>query len=122
MAARSHAEALFPLLAPYPQYCAVAVSFHQLGAVALHLGRLACFLGDPARAVPLLEQAIAVHERLGLLPLAATTRLHLAQALFAVDGPAARVRAATVLAEARTLAERLGMTPLVDATHAATRS
>jgi len=109
--ARPLAERLHAALMPYADQAVVsgvAVTFR--GAVAHHLGLLAATLGRPGEAAAHLEQAIAVHERLGALPWTLRSRYELA-AIWLQD-PARRDAAATMLAEVAADAHRIGMQQL----------
>ncbi len=63
--AREYIEAIYPLLAPYPNHFAVNVSLFCEGSVAQLLGMLAQALGRHDEAVQQLQAAIAIGERAG---------------------------------------------------------
>ncbi len=69
-----YAEALYPLLAPYPTYFAAHVGFFCEGSVSELLGRLARLLGRPNDAIHHLKAAVAASERAGLAGCAAEAR------------------------------------------------
>ncbi len=69
-----YAEALYPLLAPYPTYFAAHVGFFCEGSVSELLGRLARLLGRPNDAIHHLETAVVASERAGLAVCAAQAR------------------------------------------------
>jgi hypothetical protein len=98
----------YDALLPYQTRTAVAggaVLF--CGAVAHHLGLLATATGRPDLARRHLEDAAAVHERLGARPWLLRSRLELARLLG--DDPAQRDRAAELLGGVKAEAERLGL-------------
>jgi hypothetical protein len=101
----------YDALAPFQARTAVAggaVLF--CGAVAHYLGLLAAATGRPELARRHLEDAAAVHERLGARPWLLRSRLELARLLR--DDPAQRDRAAEPLAAVRAEADRLGLEEL----------
>ena len=71
---------------------------------------MAAINDDPARAVELFEQALAVYGASGQLSDALRARRRLAAALLCLPGPAPRAAAAAALSEARATAERVGAT------------
>ena len=101
----------YDALAPYQARTAVAggaVLF--CGAVAHYLGLLAAATGRPELARRHLEDAAAIHERLGARPWLLRSRLELARLLR--GDPAQRVRAAELLAAVQSEADRLGLEEL----------
>ncbi|HEX2375070.1 MAG TPA: AAA family ATPase [Actinomycetota bacterium] len=98
----------YEALAPYQARTAVAggaVLF--CGAVAHYLGLLAAATGRPDLARRHLEDAAAIHERLGARPWLLRSRLELARLLG--DDPAHRDRAAELLEAVQAEAGRLGL-------------
>ena len=98
----------YDALAPYRARTAVAggaVLF--MGAVAHYLGLLAAATGRPELARRHLEDAAAVHERLGARPWLLRSRLELARLLG--GDPGGRERAAELAGAVRAEAERLGL-------------
>jgi AAA ATPase domain len=80
------------------------------GAVAHYLGLLAAATGRPQLARRHLEDAAAIHDRLGARPWLLRSRLELARLLR--DDPAQRARAAELLAAVQAEADRLGLEEL----------
>jgi hypothetical protein len=104
----------YDALAPYRERTAVAggaVLF--CGAVAHYLGLLAVATGRPEPARRHLEDAVAVHERLGARPWLLRSRLELARLLR--DDPERRGQAADLLGGVHAEAERLGLDSLAAA-------
>jgi hypothetical protein len=101
----------YDALAPYQARTAVAggaVLF--CGAVAHYLGLLAAATGRPELARRHLQDAAAIHQRLGARPWLLRSRLELARLLR--DDPAQRDRAAELLAAVQAEADRLGLEEL----------
>lgn len=82
-----------------------------LGTVSRILGLLAATLGDDDVAVRHLSHAIAKHDELGFLPLAARARADLAAVLARAGEP--RVVVSELVDEATRTAQALGMTRLL---------
>jgi hypothetical protein len=78
LAANDYAEALYPLLAVYPEHFAAHFSFLCEGAVSLLLGKLALLLGKPEDAESRLQAAAQRSQSVGLERSAAEARLTLA--------------------------------------------
>jgi hypothetical protein len=79
LGARDYAQALYPLLAPYPEHFATHVSFWAEGSVSQLLGMLAAELGQGSQAIAHLQAGIAQNERAGLVRAADQARAQLAQ-------------------------------------------
>ncbi len=69
-----YADAIYPLLAPYPMHFAAHVGFFCEGSVSELLGRLARLLGRPNDAAHHLVAAVAASDRAGLAGCAAQAR------------------------------------------------
>jgi hypothetical protein len=115
--ALDYVEAVYPLLARYPEHFAGQVSFLCEGSVSQLLGMLAHALGRHVEAVSRFEAGIVANERVGFVPRTAEARLQLAQCLLE-HGPAnSRPRALALAREAHASATQLGMQRLArDAT------
>lgn len=115
--ARDYAEAIYPLLARYPDHFAGQVSFLCDGSVVQLLGMLAESLGRHAEALCHFEAGITANERAGFEPRAAEARLQLAQCLVAhgEHTSRARERAQGLAREAHASATRMGMPRLAQA-------
>jgi tetratricopeptide (TPR) repeat protein len=111
--ALDYAEAIYPLLEPYPEHFASQVSFLCEGSVSQLLGMLAHALGRRERAVAHLEAGIDANERAGFAPRAAEARLQLALCL--LDQGTASTRAHALAQEAHARATQLGMQRLARA-------
>jgi hypothetical protein len=110
---RDGAESLYELLRPYPHHN-TPNSFHYcLGSVSYFLGLLARLLGRDRDAVGHLEDALAMNQRIGFVPLAARTEAALGDLLAESRRPQDLAQAATLLAAAEATARRLEMAPLV---------
>jgi len=106
------AKLLYELLEPFGEFCALnRLGFHR-GPVALHLGRLATFLGRHEEASAHLESALAVSSRMDWAPDVVRCQVALARALAAEGNSAAR-RGRRLLLDAHDTAGRLGMQPMV---------
>jgi tetratricopeptide (TPR) repeat protein len=77
--ALDYAEALFALLAPYPQHFAVSISFFCEGSVSQLLGMLAHALGRRTQALEYLRDAVLISERAELDAQAEDARRELAR-------------------------------------------
>jgi DNA-binding CsgD family transcriptional regulator len=99
------ARALVGLLDPLRGTCAVQGLPCAVGAVDRAVGLAWQAAGNPTKAVSHLKAGLALHERWGMGPLAARTRMELATALVAADGDrhAAWVHADRAVADARAL-------------------
>ena len=105
---RPAAGKLYALLLPFADQAVVSgVAITFKGAVAHHLGVLAAMLGRAADAVGHLEQAIAVHERLGAVTWVLRSRYELAGVQ--LGDPARRAAAVAALADVASEANRIGM-------------
>jgi tetratricopeptide (TPR) repeat protein len=105
------AELLYSLQRPFEGYCTLnRLGFHR-GPVALHLGRLADFLGRQNDAVDHLESSLALSSHMGWLPDVVRSQVALARALDN-GSPMKGRRARKLLTEALATARRLGMEPV----------
>ena len=114
---RAYAEAALALLAHHGAHFASHLSFFSEGAVPHVLGALLHGLGDEsgrhARAIPQLEEGIAMNDRAGFALRAVEGRLLLAQCLAERrEGDDAR-RATLLRRQARSSATRIGMRRLL---------
>jgi DNA-binding CsgD family transcriptional regulator/tetratricopeptide (TPR) repeat protein len=112
--AREVAGFCYRALLPYAGYH-IAAATGYLGATAGVLGRLAAALGDREAAVRHLTEAEAMEQRAGAPVTQAGTRLDLARAMVARDGPGDRARAAELAERCAHTARRLGMAPALAA-------
>jgi hypothetical protein len=110
--AMTHAEALYDLLKPYPQFYVSDRSFHCEGSVSFFLGKLAQTLGRDRDAVAHLQQALEDNTRIGLEPQVTLTRHELARALVRTGDKKSLKRARTLANQTLETARRLGMQPL----------
>ena len=119
-AARSlaHAEVLYELLEPYPDYFAFGISFHCQGSIAHYLGNLAWVLGQPERARELLERGAQSNQRFNALTCLIHNELDLAKLLIA-PGSVQDLPRAKLLVES--IAERAGAMGMRPAQAAALR-
>jgi tetratricopeptide (TPR) repeat protein len=105
-----HAATLYELLSPYRHRVVVAgMGVLVAGSVAHFLGTLATRLGRFDEAEACLTEALAVHERLGALPLRAYTQHAYAVLALTRLAPGDETLAARLIAEARAYAESHGM-------------
>jgi hypothetical protein len=102
---RPHAQVLYELLAPYPDYYAIGISFHCQGSIAHYLGNLARVLGQAEQARVWLERGVANNRKFGALTCLVHNELDLARLLLA-PGPTQDVARAQALL--RSIAERAG--------------
>jgi hypothetical protein len=105
------AERLYATLLPFEDEAVVsgaAITFK--GAVAHYLGLLAAVLGRAATAASHLEQAVAIHDRLGAAAWSLRSRYQLATVRLAEPGR--RAAAVSALAEVAAAARRLGLAQL----------
>ena len=117
------AAALFELLLPYRRrVVTMGRALICFGTTSHVLGVLAIVLEHWAEAEEHLEDALALHERLGARPWAARTRARLGHMLLARGRTADRARARTLLQDALAVAEELGMTGLATALGARRRT
>ena len=99
---------LYVLLLPFADQAVVSgVAITFKGAVAHHLGVLAATLDRAADAVGHLEQAIALHERIGAVTWVLRGRYELA--CMRLGDPARRAAAVAALADVASEANRIGM-------------
>jgi tetratricopeptide (TPR) repeat protein len=84
------------------------------GAVDLYLGLLAATTGDDRTAIRHLDDAHAMHARMGAAPWVARTRYQQARLLLTRRGAQDATSAATLLAAASRTAAELGMAPLAE--------
>ena len=113
------AAVLYDALLPYAGLCiGLARKPGFLGAVSLYLGMLAAMLSRREEAARHLEDALAVHARLGAAPWLARTQVEYAALLLAHEDAAGRVRGRALLTEARATAETLDMRSLLPKMHA----
>lgn len=104
------ARALHDALLPYRGRLVIWGGANTVtGPVDDYLGRLALRLGDHARALSYLDDAIAVEQRIGALPWLAESLAFRSAALTARAGAGDAERAAEDLARSRELAKRLGL-------------
>ena len=113
-----HAQVLYDLLEPYPEYFAVGISFHCQGSVAHYLGNLAWVLGRPEQARGLLERGAESNRRFNALTCLIHNELDLARLLLA-PGPVQDLARARVLLDS--IAERAGTMGMKPAQNAALR-
>jgi hypothetical protein len=106
---RSHAEmdALYPLLARYPNHFAGHVSFFAEGPIEQLLGMIAHASGRLPEAVTHLERAIELADGAGLKLCAADARLELARVVLAIGGTRSP-RVVALARDAQSMAERAG--------------
>jgi hypothetical protein len=105
------AERLYATLLPFEGEAVVsgaAITFK--GAVAHYLGLLAAVLGRAATAASHLEQAVAIHDRLGAAAWSLRSQYQLATVRLAEPGR--RAAAVSALAEVAAAARRLGLAQL----------
>jgi tetratricopeptide (TPR) repeat protein len=79
-----------------------------LGPMSLYVGSTALAMGEPAEAIPYLEDALGRCERMGARPFEARAAAALAAALQARDAPGDSDRAAGLAARAEQLAAAIG--------------
>jgi len=103
--ALEHAQVLYELLEPYPDYFSIGISFHCQGSIAHYLGNLAWVLGRPEAARDLLERGAASNQRFHALTMLIHNELDLARLLIA-PGPVQDAARARVLLDS--IAERAG--------------
>jgi DNA-binding winged helix-turn-helix (wHTH) protein len=103
---QAYSEALYALLAPYPQHFAAHISFFCEGSVSQLLGMLAAALGRRKAAIAHLEQGVAICDAAGLPVCAAEARLELAACL--IDDDSSATRRETLEREARSATARFG--------------
>lgn len=110
---RDQAAVVYDALLPFAdRFVVVDRALLCLGAVSRPLGLLAHVLGDDEAAVGHLTDAVARHDRVGARPLAARTRVDLAELLVRRgDGPAAW---RALLDAAEPVASELGMARVVE--------
>ncbi len=92
--------------------CVIAAAVAFRGAVDHHLGVLALAMERADVAAAHLEDALAIHERLGARPWAALTRYWLARAVVARDGEVGREQATELVRRVEVTGAELGMTEL----------
>jgi hypothetical protein len=105
------AEQLYAALLPFEDEAVVsgaAITFK--GAVAHYLGMLAAVLGRAATAASHLEQAVAIHDRLGAAAWSLRSQYQLATVRLAEPGR--RAAAVTAMAEVAGAARKLGLAQL----------
>jgi class 3 adenylate cyclase/tetratricopeptide (TPR) repeat protein len=109
------AAVLYDALLPYAGLCITMPGYKSgfLGTASLYLGMLAAMLSRPEDAARHLEDALAVHARLGAAPWVARTQFEYATLLLAREGDDNHARARALLAEARATAATLGMRSLL---------
>lgn len=104
----THAPALYTRLLPHAGNLVVTRSGPVcLGSVSLYLGLLAGVMGRWDEALAHLDEALAVHVRVGSPPWIANTQWALAAVLLGREGRGDRARANALLAEARRIVQRL---------------
>jgi hypothetical protein len=103
------ASGVYDVLRPYEERFSTVgfAAFH--GTVQHYLGSLATVLGRYEEAITRLEQALAEHRRLGVLPYVALTASELAVALRSRNDDASSQRAAALEAEVAQLADDLDL-------------
>jgi hypothetical protein len=110
LGALDYAQAVYALLAPYPDRFAGHVSFLCEGSVSQLLGMLSDALGQRASATGQLELGIQMNERAGFIPRVVEGRLQLAECLLDRASPEhQRQRGLALAREAHASAVRLGM-------------
>lgn len=92
--------------------CVIAAAVAFCGAVDHHLGVLALAMERADVAAAHLEDALAIHERLGARPWVALTRYWLARAILARDGEVGRKQVTELLRRIEVTGGELGMTEL----------
>jgi hypothetical protein len=100
-----HAQVLYELLQPYPDYFAIGISFHCQGSIAHYLGNLARVLGRPEEARSLLERGVQNNQGFGALTCLIHNELDLARLLLS-PGPVQDLPRAQALLDS--IAERAG--------------
>jgi GGDEF domain-containing protein len=110
-----HSSTLYELLAPFPDYYAVGISFHSNGSVSYYLGQLAAALGRDQDAVRHYERALERNAAFELKPWVAQTSLDLASLLLDSHEVRDGRRALALLEDARVLSETLGLRALEQA-------
>jgi hypothetical protein len=108
----AHAEALYALLSPYPDWYAADLSMHCDGSVSHFLGTLARSLGRTREATRHLEEALEYNERAGFAPQAAHSAYELARALSDPTSPQGGKRVQSLLTRVVDMTRRIGMAPL----------
>jgi hypothetical protein len=110
LGAGEHAQALYTLLEPWADHCAVLdYGWAVFGSVSRPLGALAALLGRHEEAVARFRAAAELDAAMGAHPWLAHDLLGHAEALLARGGPAARTAAAPLLARAAPIVADLGM-------------
>jgi tetratricopeptide (TPR) repeat protein len=106
----AHAAKLHALLTPHRR-CLIITQAGPvcLGSVSFLLGLLAHAMGRWDAALADLDEALAVHRRIGSPPWIANTNYASAAVLLTRDGPGDRERASALLAEVLRTTEQLGM-------------
>jgi tetratricopeptide (TPR) repeat protein len=105
------AERIYLALEPFADRAVVSgVTVTFKGAVAHHLGVLAAALGRTAAAASHLEQAVAIHDRLGAVTWSLRSQYELARVR--LDQPGRREGAVSALAEVARKARTLGLAQL----------
>jgi tetratricopeptide (TPR) repeat protein len=106
------AKVLYELLRPYPNHNTPNGFNYSVGSVSFFLGQLARLLGQTHAAVRHFEDAVAMNQRLGMVPQWARTLAALGDLLAESPRSQDRHQAAGLLAEAAETASRLDMAPL----------
>jgi DNA-binding winged helix-turn-helix (wHTH) protein len=106
-----HAAVLYELLAPYPDYFAIGISFHCQGSIAQYLGNLARVLGRPEEALRLLERGVENNRRFEALTCLVHNEIDLARLLLAPGVVQDVPRAHALLSDVAERAGAMGMRP-----------
>lgn len=107
----AHCSALYDLLAPYPEYFAMGISFHAYGSVSHTLGLLARALGRPEQARDHFALGLQKHASFGLRAWEARSAVALAEQLHELGDPK---RVPELLEQARKIANEAGLGPLLE--------
>jgi hypothetical protein len=107
------AEQLYSLLRPYPNYNTPNGFQYCLGSVSHYLGLLARLFGRDRDAILHLEDALAMNERMGYVPLALRSKAALGDLLSDSRRAQDVARGTALLDAAEAAARRLDMAPLL---------
>ena len=110
------AGAVYERLLPYAGRVAVSYPEVSTGGVSRYLGLLAAVTARPDEAIRHLEDALALHERMGARTWLAHTRRDLARVLLSRSTPGDRERADDLLRVSLTTYRELGMESYAAAT------
>ena len=120
---RDRARRLYEMLAPYADRC-IMVGWCEVsyGGVARYLGMLCALLQQYDESERYFEAALAMHKRLGALPLLAHSQFQFAEMLMSRGGVDDREQASKLIEAALKTADLLGMNELSNATRSVRHS